>query len=391
MDRYLTTKGLFLRSIGKSKFILEDIFGVCTLPFYAANVDLASKVAFDLAHVRVLCNESELREMSSFSSFQWFDLEKFYIARLTDHFRYWQVGKQMVQEFDMLSNILPIPYFEYGFGQGARDDLEEIDKVINSKAEAGKAPFTKQYVAIKLAHMQLQRICSDLMSLVQRAICAFLELLSIQRATIKEECWAATHMNVPEIVHTGPKSYKAATSITICAISLCSSLDISSKLVNFLNSCQRPLVCFRSAQGKHFSDLSKIRPSSLSPEQAQEIINLSKSEKEFSSLIQLRHDLIHSTTALEMEKIYAGYQTGEVNGLPFHYSYMPWRDCSESGQPLRYLGRDYFAVGGVDIEWQLLNWIQAVVKYHLAVGAILYEFLTSRTIANTGVQLLTQR
>jgi hypothetical protein len=391
MERYLTTKGLFLRCIEEGKFILEDVFGICTLPFCAENVELASKVAFDAARVRVLCNESESGEMPSFSSFRWFELEKYYVARLTDHFRYWQVGAQLVPTFDMLSHVLPTPYFEYGFGEGAKDDLEEIDKLINSKAEAGEAPFTKQYVAIKLAHMQLQRICSDLMSLVNRAISAYVELLLIQRATIKEEYWSAAHMNASEIVHTGPKSYKAATSVTICVISLCSSLDISTKLVNFLNGCQRPLDRFRSAQGKHFSDLPKIRPSSLSLEHVHEIVNLGENEKEFPSLIQLRHDLIHSTTVLEMEKIYVGYQTGEVNGVPFHYSYMPWRDCSETGQPLRYLGRDYFTAGGVDIEWQLLIWIEAVVRYHLAVGATLYEFLTSRTIADTGVKLLPTR
>jgi len=388
MNRYLTTKGLFLRTVGESRFVLEDIFGICTLPFFAANFEVASKLAFDLARVRVLCSESELGEMPSFSSFQWLDLERFYVARLTDHFRYWQVGRERVSEFDSLSYALPPPYFEYGFGEGAKDDLEYIDKVITSAAEAGEAPFTKQYVAIKLAHMQVQRICSDLMSLLYRAISAFVELLSIQRATIKEEYWAAKQMNVPEITHTGPKSYKAATSITICVVSLCSSLDISSKLVNFINGCQCPLNRFRTAQGKHFSDIQKTRSSSLSSDLMRKIIDLSEGEKEFASLIQLRHDVIHSTAVIEMEKIYAGYRTREVNELPLHYSYMPWRDCSETGQPLRYLGRDYFIAGGVDIEWQLLSWIKAVIKYHLAIGAILHQFLVSGTIDDTGVQLL---
>ena len=33
MDRYLTTKGLYLRAIDPNRYILENIFGVCTLPF----------------------------------------------------------------------------------------------------------------------------------------------------------------------------------------------------------------------------------------------------------------------------------------------------------------------------------------------------------------------
>lgn len=76
------------------------------------------------------------------------------------------------------------------------------------------------------------------------------------------------------------------------------------------------------------------------------------------SLIQMRHDLIHSTAALEMEKVYVGYGTGEVKDLPLHYSFIPWRDCTETGQPDRYLRRDDFASSGVDIEFQLPAWLK---------------------------------
>ena len=117
------------------------------------------------------------------------------------------------------------------------------------------------------------------------------------------------------------------------------------------------------------------------------VIGQGKNERQFSSLTQLRHDLVHSTTILEMEKIYIGFQTEEVNELPLHYSYMPWRDCLDSGQPVRYLGRDYFTSQGVDVEWQLLAWIRSIIDYHLFVGEVLYRFMKSNTVDDVGVQL----
>lgn len=363
---------------------------MCTLPFQIEHFNGEKETVHKLARVRVLCHEADLAALSSLPKFKWLELEKYYVARLTDNFRYWQVGSKVVPTFDRLSYVLPSIYFDYGFGEGSRDDLERIDKLINAQAEAGKVPFTKQYVAIKLAHMQLMRICSDLMSLVHRSIRAFGDLLSVQREVINQEWWAAVQMGAPEIMHTGPKSYKAATYVTTCVISLCSSLDISSKLVHFLNGCHRPIERFRSAQGKHYSDLAKLKPSSLPVELLEKIVGFGENEKEFLALTQLRHDLVHSTAAIEMEKIYVGYNTGEVNELPLHYSYMPWRDCLESGQPQRYLGREYFTSSGVDIEWQLLLWIHSVIKYHLCVGAELYEFFKSNTVDDAGASLLTR-
>lgn len=389
MERYLTTKGQFLRNIGNDRFILEDVFGTCTLPFRIEHFEVASETVQNIARVRLLCHEADLVDLSNLPTFKWFELEKYYVASLTDNFRYWQVGSKIVPTFDMLSYVLPSIYFDYGFGEGARADLEKIDKIINAQAGAGETPFTKQYVAIKLAHIQLGRVCSDLMSLVHRAIRAFGDLLSVQRDVIGQEWWSAVQMGAPEIMHTGPKSYNAATCVTTCVISLCSSLDISSKLVHFLNGCHRPLDKFRNAQGKHYSDLQKLKPSSLPPQLLAKIVGFGESEKEFPALVQLRHDLVHSTAALEMEKIYLGCSTDEVNGLPLHYSFMPWRDCLGSGQPERYLGREYFTSAGVDIEWQLFLWINSVIKYHLSVGMELYEFLKVNTVDDTGASILT--
>lgn len=389
MDRYITTKGLFVRAVGSDSFVLEDVFGICSMPFYAENIKTASIKANELGRVRVLCHESVFDPMSGIELFRWFELEKYYVAKLADHFRYWQVGRQSVRTFDKLSNALPIAYFDLGFGEGSRDTLEEIDKKVNVAAKAGKVPFTKYYLAIRLSHMQLERICSDLMSLMHRAIQAFVDLLAIQRLTIKQEYWSAEHLNAPEIIHTGPKSYKAATNTTMCVISLCTSLDISSKLLHFLNFCSRPTMRFRNAQGKNFSDLPNMKPNTLPADLISKIVDRGNNGDRLSSLIQLRHDLIHSTAALEMEKIYIGYQTGEINELPLHYSYMPWRDCSENGQPLRYLGREYFTSQRIDIEWQLLTWIRAVVDYHLFVGERLYEFMMSNTVDDVGVRLST--
>ncbi|MDT3776690.1 hypothetical protein PJI16_03840 [Nitrospira sp. MA-1] len=387
MNRYFTTKGLFLREIDSKRYVLEDIFGNCTLPIRADGIESASAKANKLCGVELLCHEATLDLSLNLPPFQWFELEKYYVSNLTDQFRYWQVGTTSVSTFDLLSRLLPNGYFHLGFGEGSREQLEEIDNMVHSAAKTGQVPFTSEYIAIRLSHIQLIRICSDLMSLMQRAINAFAELLAIQRATIKNEYWAAVQMDTPEIVHTGPSSYKAATSITYCVISLCTSLDISSKLVHFLNGCSRPILRFKNVQSKHFSDLSKMRATVLPMELVERVVARGKNERQFSSLTQLRHDLVHSTTILEMEKIFIGFQTGEVNELPLHYSHMPWRDCLVSGQPVRYLGRDYFTSKGVDIEWQLLAWILSVIDYHLFVGEALYKFMKSNSVDDVGVQL----
>lgn len=386
--RYLTTKGLFVRALGGERYVLEDVFGVCTIPFLAKDIEDVSRAAYSLARVSIICREDNLSSMSSPEFVNWFDLEKFYVAKVPDHYRCWQVGRKLVATYDSVSAMLPIAYFESGFGSGSKDILEYIDKKICAAAMASSTPYTTSCITIRLSHLQIERMCSDLMSLLNRSTRSLLDFLIIQRQITVEENWAREHMDVQEIVHTGPKSYQAASLATICVISLCTSLDILSKLIHFLNNCSRPTKKFKPSQGKVFSDLYKAKGSTLPQELFDRILDKWKGLPGSLSLIQFRHDLVHNTAALELEKVYVGSQTGEINDLPLHYSFVPWRDCNTDGQPVRYLGREYFTSEGIDMESQLLCWTKSVSFLHLYAGEQLLNFLVEQTKDDIEVDLM---
>ncbi len=386
--RYLTSKGLIARNVGGERYVLEDVFGVCTTPFLAKDIEELSATISTLARVSILCSEECLNPMASPEFANWFELENFYVSKISDHYRYWQVGRNLVETYDGVSAMLPIAYFETGFGSGSKDVLEFIDKHISTAAINSTVPFTPSCIAIRLSHIQIERMCSDLMALLNRSIRSLLDFLIVQRATIAEENWAREHMDVSEIVHSGPKSYQAASLATICVISLCTSLDIMSKLIHFVNASSRPTEKFKSTQGKHFSDLYKTKANTLPQDFFKAITNKWEDLPGASSLIQFRHDLVHSTAALELEKIYVGCQTGEINELPLHYAFVPWRDCNANGQPIRYLGREYFTSGGVDMESQLLCWTKSVISLHLYTGEQLLDFLKEQTKDDIKVELV---
>lgn len=389
--RYLTTKGLFLRPLDKQRYILEDVFGVCTIPVIAEKKADISKLVKAMAGLDILCCESDLSPMSAPKFARWFELEEFYVARISDHYRYWQVGRNLVPTYDSISALLPIAYFEAGYGSGSRNDLEHIDKKTTSAAAAFQTPFTSTFVAIRLSHIQIERMCSDLMSLLNRAIRSFLDFLSIQRRTIIEENWAREHMGASEIIHSGPKSYEAASLATMCVISLCTSLDISSKLIHCLNSSARPTTKFKPGQGKHFSDLPNLKPNSLPENFIDTVLQEWRNQAGAAALIQFRHDLVHNTAALELEKIYIGTQTEEINGLPLHYAFVPWRDCTLQGQPLRYLGREYFTSEGLNIESQLFTWLNSVISFHINTGHKIKNFLVENTKDHVDVDLINSK
>lgn len=386
--RYLTTKGLFARALGEGRYVLEDVFGVCTMPFFAVDIAEVSKIVNSIARVSIICSEDDLNSMASPKFVNWFQLEKYYVAGISDHYRYWQVGRNLVATYDKFSAMLPIAYFESGFGSGSKDSLEYIDKKISTTAKNLLTPYTQNCIAIRLSHTQIQRMCSDLMSLLHRSTRSLLDFLTTQRKTIAEESWSREHMKVREIVHSGPKSYHAASLATMCVISLCTSLDILSKLIHCLNNSPRPTEKFRSNQGKHFSDLFKLKGNTLPQVLIDGILEKWKCLPGALSLIQFRHDLVHSTAALELEKIYVGCQTGEINDLPLHYCFVPWRDCNTQGQPMRYLGREYFTSEGTDLESQLLCWTKSVVSLHLYAGEQMLNFLIAQTKDDIDVNLV---
>jgi len=76
-----------------------------------------------------------------------------------------------------------------------------------------------------------------------------------------------------------------------------------------------------------------------------------------------------------LEKVYVGTETDEINKMPLFYSAQYARDCLESGQPVRFLGRDYFTEGKADIEIKSLSWIRSICSYHKEVGEKIRSYL----------------
>jgi hypothetical protein len=74
-----------------------------------------------------------------------------------------------------------------------------------------------------------------------------------------------------------------------------------------------------------------------------------------------------------------GKGTEEICNLSMNYCFQPWRDCEENGQPLRYLGRNYFVGYNIDFEKQLCNWLTDVIQGHLEVGESLLSWITDRS------------
>ena len=380
---FLATKGLTIREVGEFRYIIEDVFGVCSLPYIAKNpseiISNSCKIARTIPLIR---QDDALLFNSDFYPNYWLDLEKYYAARLTDSYRIWQCGKSNYMEYDHVTMHLPIAYIDYGYGEGSKDTLELVDQETRNLIKNGIYHIPENFPNLRLMYLQISRICSDILSVLHRAITAFKNLLTYQRQAIKTQSGAMHNLEANEIIYTGPLSYDAATAGTIAVISLCTSLDLSSKLIYFINTSKVPIDKFKSAQGKHFSDIKNIKENVLSNRDIDVIKGIWDRLNTIKSLIQFRHDLIHNTAALELEKLYIGKGTEEIFSLPIYYSFQPWRDCEVNGQPIRYLGREYFVSKGIDFESQLCNWLIDVMKGHIEIGKTLLNLITNRREGN---------
>jgi len=210
---------------------------------------------------------------------------------------------------------------------------------------------------------------------MNRSISSFADILRCQRTCIAKSHKAIEQLNSKEIIHHGHDSYQAASAVTSLVISLCSSLDLSAKLVQFINAVDGTNLAYKPARDKQYHEIRKIKPKMLSENVIKGIHRLQELNRAIPEIIQLRNDLIHSTSALELEKIYVGIGTDEINELPLYYSAQYARDCLESGQPVRFLGRDYFVENKQDIEMKALSWINCVFEYHLKVGEYIHKHL----------------
>lgn len=376
---FLGTKGLNIREVGESKYVIEDEFGVCSLPFLVRSDDELITKSYNIAKTLPLIGQdNSLFFEFEFDSKYWFELEKYYVARLSDYYRIWQCGRSSYIKYDYLISLLPIGYSECGYGEGSRQRLEFLHQQTIKLIKSGEMKFTENLLNIRLMHRQFDRICSDLLSVLQRALYTFQELLLYQRQAIKTQSWLIEQLEENEIISSGSISHKVANAATLAVISLCTSLDLSSKLIYFINTSKVPIDKFKSAQGKQFSDLGKIKENVLTKHELDTIKNIWNELPSIKSLIQFRHDLIHNTSALELKKLYVGRATEEIRNLPMYYSFQPWRDCDVNGQPIRYLGREYFVSSGVDFEKQLRDWLVDVIKGHLKIGENIFNIISDR-------------
>jgi len=370
-----TTRGLFLSQLADGRHIVQDVFGTCSLPFEAdSTANLGAKLLNDFG-IRALVDVRNTSEFPSFSEFNWNQLEFYYVAHLEYSFHDYlmNVAERAVYHDEKLA--LPVAYLELGHGDGARSLLELIDRNMRTAAASGKAAFRLKTLETWLVICQFQRICSEMLSLISRAITAFVDLLRAQRECINSAAESIVQLGANEVIHHGRSSYNASTAASMATISMCTSLDLLSKLIHYLDQVEPLEIKFKPAGGRHFADLTSFRGRHVSKDIAGDLMRARSTNPAIAELIQFRNDIVHSTSALELEKVYVGVGNEEVKGAPLHYSFQGWRDCLPSGQPERYLGRDFFVSKGEDIEHRVFTWLQEVIKLQLTAGQQIHEFL----------------
>lgn len=376
MSVLFATKGLFIVPISDTKYAVQDALGHSSLPHvYRDRADLERSLQANFG-VRPLVSIEEQLDLSSLTSFRWGELEHWYVAHL-DYALHEYILADNREQFYAETYGIPIAYSQVGHGDGSRKTLELVDKFVRRAISEGKLAFTVSTLETWLVLEQIKRIFSELMSLLHRAIDSFLDLLSTQRDCVRAAFTSLTQLNANEVIHRGRDSHRASTAATMAAISLCTSLDIQSKLIHYLDQIDGTNNRFKPAGGRHFSDLRKFKPRRLPIGVHESLLQSVDRNPAIAELIQFRHDVVHSTSAIELEKVYVGFGTPEVKDMPLHYSFQGWRDCTASGQPERYLGRDYFVGGGQDIEYRVFTWIQDVISLHLDMGGRIHSYLKS--------------
>lgn len=371
---YYLTKGLLLKQLNEQTFVVEDVFGN-TIPPFTSTQDTIDEDLENLVNVKRLVPFSHTFDSSDLTSFSWSDVEYYYVVHIEYSLERYLMTAEELDSYHAFSKYLPMEYFDFGNGDGTKEEMEDADKRFRLLVENDDVPFNDKFLNRWLIVNEINRICSDIASLIIRAIRAFINLLGIQRRCIINNSVAMEQLNCQEIRHSGAESHKASTAATTSAISLCTSLDLSSKLVHYLNSISVDQPKFKPASGKHFSDLKSMQSKNIPNNSCLKIKEILDRIDGLGELIQFRHDIVHSTSAIELEKVYIGKGTPEVNGLPLYYSSQPWRDCQINGQPVRYLGRSYFTGDKTDIESRIYSWILSVISAHVEVGKSINNYL----------------
>lgn len=376
---FYCTKGLDAYKVRQDTFVISDILGNSSLPFIARDHESLCSSLWSLARINPLMRGSGAllrRTHDIYDSAIPYECEEIYTARFPDYYRIWLCGLGDWSLFDSLLGFLPSAYLDYGYGDGGKEDLEQIHNATIQLIKAKKIPLTEEVLFSHLLCLQLKRICDDIIALLHRASIQFRLLLNTQRKAIVNSIPHLRSLETSELLHISPTSHATALCATNICISLCTSLDLASKLLWFINDNEIPTLQFHPARGKHFEELRMLRPKAL-PESTLTAIKESWSAKyALKELVQFRNDLVHTTTALELErKLYVGFGGDEIKNLFLHYSFQPWRDTNSSGQPDRFLGRDYFTAKNIDIELTLYRWINGVFDGHIETGKMVLSFL----------------
>lgn len=374
---YFASKGLFVKEIEDHSYVILDVFGTCSLPFLSSEDDL-DKNTFEIAKVRKLVTIGVDSESPDLSDFKWDELERYYIDKIDSAFLASLLNKEGIGRYNSIAGSFPIGYRDCGYGDSSKGTLESIHSAFSRLCGDDRFPVQKEDLELFLVTNQVERICNDIVSLVSRSISSYTEILKRHRECICKSYQAIEQLETNEIIHRGNDSYQAASSVTSLIISLCSSLDLSAKLIQYMNSIDASNVAFKPARDKQYHEVKKISSKFIQDTVLSDIVGIQNSISDISEMIQFRNDLIHSTSAIELEKIYVGIGTGEINNNPLFYSAQYARDCLDSGQPVRFLGRDYFVEGRVDIEVKTLSWIHKVFEYHIGVAEEIHSFLVTK-------------
>jgi len=371
---YFANKGLFIRKLGDKSYVIQDVFGTCSLPFNSIEEDLNEKTNA-IAKVQKLVTINLDSEFPDFSEFRWNELEHYYMAHIDHAFLACLINREEIVRYHSIIGLFPIAYHELGYGDGSRYSLQLIHDTFKKMCSDKSFPIQERDLELFLVTNQVKRICKDIMSLISRSISAYAELLRCHRNCIAKSYQALEQLGTKEIIHRGNDSYRAASAVTSMVISLCSSLDLSAKLIQYLNSINVSNVSFKTARDKQYHEIKKIKSKFITEKVLNNIADLQDTNTQIPEIIQFRNDLIHSTSAIELEKIYVGIETDEINTLPLYYSAQYARDCLDSGQPERFLGRDYFVEREIDIEIKALTWIHKVFEYHIIVAKEVHSHL----------------
>lgn len=386
--RLICSKAIDVRETERGVWVLADVFGVAAGEVRARTPAALAAELFALANVQPLADaEGRLfhpaRHERDGPSLPW-ALEEPLVARIPDSYRIWLCGRGDHRKFDFLRGFLPLAYLEDGFGKGSRDGFEQIHQMmVGAAREAGNA-ITQEMLMAFLHHVHLRRLCDDLLALVDRSVTAFHRVLKGVRVAVRSQAADLRHLGVSEIEHGGPLSIDIATHVTIAVISIVSSLDVMTKLVKFVNETSHPTTKFRPPGTTYYADLAGLRARTLAPDVLQKIQIAWSSATGVSELVQFRHDLIHSTTALEIERcIYIGCATSQVKELPLHYAQLPARDVAPNGQPLRFLGREYFTAQDRSFDEVLFGWIASAIGALATTVRELWAFIDAARPAAT--------